>query len=228
MQRLYRRLLALVALFSIELLAVIIIFLGSFAIFGLVWKKFIHEKEEGFDHDVFDYVDKYKTPGITSFMNVITFLGSFNFLLAACSSMFVYFLFIKKHHWYSLKVPVVAIGSILLNLILKYIFSRERPLLPMTYASGFSFPSGHAMLAFSFYGLLIYITLREISNKYLKYGICILLLIIIHLIGFSRIYLRVHYASDVMAGFALGVIWLLISIIVLRQMERVSKKRLDI
>jgi undecaprenyl-diphosphatase len=80
----------------------------------------------------------------------------------------------------------------------------------------------------TFYGLLIYLVWRNIQNKTVKWLITILLLLIIFFIGLSRIYLRVHYPTDVMAGFCLGVIWLILSISILNRMERISKKEIDL
>jgi membrane-associated phospholipid phosphatase len=226
-RKLYKRLLALITLFSIELVLTWTIFIIAFIIFVEVWKKFILLKQNTFDYTVFLFLEHFTSPRITLIFRIITFLGSFYFLLGACSFLFIYFMFVRRHHWYSLKIPVVAAGSITVNIILKEIFTRPRPLFPLDSARGFSFPSGHAMVAYSFYGLLIFVAWREITNKTLRNGICMVLLILIHLIGLSRIYLRVHYASDVMAGFALGVIWLIISIMSLRQLEQFSKNRFN-
>jgi undecaprenyl-diphosphatase len=79
----------------------------------------------------------------------------------------------------------------------------------------------------TFYGLLIYIVWERVKNRYLKWSLIAGLILLIHLIGFSRIYLRVHYASDVIAGFALGLIWLVISLWALRHIERFTHKKID-
>jgi membrane-associated phospholipid phosphatase len=219
--------LASLALFSIELIIVWTVFLGSIIVFLFVSKEIFHSKEENFDKKVFDFLNKLIHPSFTKFMEAITFLASKEFIIPASLLILVYFVFIKKHRWFSLKIPVVAIGSISLNLVLKNIFNRPRPLLPhLVDASGLSYPSGHAMISFSFYGLLIYMAWHLIPDKTLKWVVCMGLLILIHLIGFSRVYLRVHYASDVMAGFAVGIIWLVVSIFVLKKIEKYSAKRL--
>ena len=77
--------------------------------------------------------------------------------------------------------------------------------------SGYSFPSGHAMASLAFYGLLIYITKRLVKNKYLKILLITLNIAIIILIGVSRIYLGVHYLSDVLTGYSISIIYLLIT-----------------
>ncbi|HEY8400755.1 MAG TPA: phosphatase PAP2 family protein [Cytophagaceae bacterium] len=137
-------------------------------------------------------------------------------------------MFIKKHKWYSIKVPVVALGSISLNIILKIFFSRPRPVLPhLSEASGLSFPSGHAMMSFSFYGLILYLVWVGVQHKLLKYSLVLFLIVLIMVIGLSRVYLRVHYATDVIAGFALGIIWLIISITVLKRIEKFSGRKFN-
>jgi undecaprenyl-diphosphatase len=105
-------------------------------------------------------------------------------------------------------------------LLLKQLFQRKRPLSPLLKAAkGLSFPSGHAIMAVTFYGLLIYILQHTIETEWLNWTVTILIIILIILIGFSRIYLRVHYASDVLGGFIIGLLWLLISLAILKWLE---------
>ena len=86
--------------------------------------------------------------------------------------------------------------------------------------SGFSFPSGHALISVVFYGLFIHMIWHEIKTKWLRNVLIVLLSIIILLIAFSRIYLRVHYASDVIAGIAVGFIWLVLSLNIIQRIEK--------
>src|SRR5204862_3626013 len=105
--------------------------------------------------------------------------------------------------------------------LLKQIFNRPRPLIPLLEpVSGLSFPSGHAMMSMSFYGLLIFLTWESGYSRMWKWLIMTALLLFIFAIGFSRIYLRLHYFSDVIAGFAAGIIWLTLSISTVRRIER--------
>lgn len=110
---------------------------------------------------------------------------------------------------------------------MKHYFSRVRPDDPVLRAAmGFSFPSGHAMSAMTFYGLIIYLIWKNVENVTFKWILTFLLIIFIHLIGFSRIYLRVHYASDVIGGFSLGLIWLVLSLWVMFRVEQYTKKEI--
>ena len=112
-------------------------------------------------------------------------------------------------------------------LLLKSLFKRKRPLAPLLRAvRGLSFPSGHAIISVTFYGLLIYIFFHTVKNNELNYLLTALLIILILLIGFSRVYLRVHYMSDVLAGFIIGVLWLFIALAVINRFENKIKRKI--
>lgn len=98
-----------------------------------------------------------------------------------------------------------------LNLLLKNIVQRPRPTeYRMISETGYSFPSGHSMVSMAFYGFLIYLIYKKIENKKLKWGLIVALSILIVAIGISRIYLGVHYTSDVLAGFTISVSYLIV------------------
>lgn len=103
--------------------------------------------------------------------------------------------------------------SVLLNQALKFIIQRPRPTeFRIINESGYSFPSGHSMVSAAFYGFLIYLIYKNVKNKYLKWSLITLLSLVILTIGISRIYLGVHYTSDVIAGFLISVSYLIIFI----------------
>ena len=106
----------------------------------------------------------------------------------------------------------------LLNVLIKIVIARPRPdMLRLVYETGYSFPSGHAMVATGFYGFLIYITNKKIQNKNARRLITLLLVLLIVLIGISRIYLGVHYATDIIGAFIIGIIYLIIFINMLKK-----------
>ena len=167
--------------------------------------------------------DKIK-PGVNTVNNkimlFITFLGKHQFLIPANLILIFYFLLITKQNWFSIRVITIAISSLVLMILLKQLFQRKRPLSPLLKAAkGLSFPSGHAIMAVTFYGLLVYILQHIIVIDWLKYLLTVLVIGLIILIGFSRVYLRVHYTSDVLGGFIIGLLWLLISLAVLKWLE---------
>jgi membrane-associated phospholipid phosphatase len=219
---------AAIALLSIELLIVFALFISSFIVFLFIADEVVLDHKEAFDARVFSLISVYVTDLNTQIMQFFTFLGTSQFMIPANILLVSYFAFIKKHKWYSIKIPVISLTSLTLMLGLKQIFNRPRPLIPLVHAAqGLSFPSGHALTSMTFYGLLIYIVWERVKNPYLKWTLIATLILLIHLIGFSRIYLRVHYASDVIAGFALGLIWLVISLWALRHIERFTHKKID-
>lgn len=103
---------------------------------------------------------------------------------------------------------VIATG---LNILLKNILQRPRPTeYRLIDESGYSFPSGHSMISMAFYGFVIYLIYKYVKNKYIKWSLITILSILIVSIGISRIYLGVHYTSDVLAGFLIAISYLVI------------------
>jgi membrane-associated phospholipid phosphatase len=186
----------------------ILIAIAFLLILFLVWVVFIHGKPS-FDEKVFSLIAPHVTAGRTRSMLIITYLANPAFLIPA--HLLLLFLFLlKKYNWLALRVGVIGAGGLLIKLSLKQLFHRIRPdnSLIEGGVNGFSFPSGHAMMGVAFYGFLIWLTAYEINNKWLQRTVIFLLALLILLISFSRIYLRVHYVTDVIAGICAGIVWL--------------------
>ena len=99
----------------------------------------------------------------------------------------------------------------ILNQLLKSILQRPRPTeFRIIEETGYSFPSGHSMISMAFYGYLIYLIYKYVKNKYIKWSLIVLLSLLICTIGISRIYLGVHYTSDVLGGFLISISYLVI------------------
>lgn len=219
---------ASIALLSFELIITLILFICALIAFVGLANLIFNLQNERFDFIVFDKVNNWVGPFTTRFMQFITFFGNHKFLIPANLVLIAWFLFVKRHRWYSIKVPVVAIGGVSIMFILKQFFNRPRPLTPLLEpVKGLSFPSGHALMSMSFYGLLIFLVWENVHNRVWRWVLTVLLFIFILLIGFSRIYLRLHYFSDVIAGFAGGIMWLTLSLWVIRKIERYSRKEID-
>lgn len=218
---------ATLTLLSVELIIILVLFVLSFFVFVFVARMIFWQKKEEFDFAVFDFIKPLISELRTDTMEFFTQLGTHTFLIPMNLLLIGYFLFIKRHRWYTITVPVVSLGGLSLMFVLKNLFGRPRPENPLLRTvSGLSFPSGHALISVAFYGLLIYLLWHNISNKILRWFLIILFLIVILMIGASRIYLRVHYASDVLAGFAMGLIWLVLSIWTVRKIERYTRKEI--
>ena len=183
-------------------------------------------KYKRIDLKVFDLIQPHVDENRNQRMLALTFLGKHQFLIPANLSLIIFYLFVRKHSWFSIRVASIAISSLLLMFGLKHLFHRNRPLNPLLQkAKGKSFPSGHAIMSVTFYGLIIYILAHEIENRAVKIPIIGSLIILMQAIGFSRIYLRVHYASDVLAGNIIGLGWLLTSLRLLEKLEAFNKEK---
>ena len=184
-----------------------------FFVISLIWTFLVYFNVfSNMDIKIYDFIISFKSEFNTYFFKIITFLCSIKFIALMCIISILLTL-IKKDKSYLLIILVTLVSSVV-NLIIKNIIRRDRPdkINWLITESNFSFPSGHSMMATVFYGFLTYLLYRSNLNKSVK--IIILVLFLILLIGISRIYLGVHYTSDVIGGFLWGST-LLILIIVL-------------
>src|SRR5829696_1147056 len=181
-----------IALLSAEMLVILVLFLIALLSLAYLIRKVIVLQNTGFDDHVFSFLKKHISEENNEIMLFFTFLGTHTFLIPANLLLIAYFLFIKKHKWYSIKIPAIALSSLGLMFGLKHLFNRHRPDVPLIFkADGLSFPSGHALFSITFYGLLIYIIYKTIKHRGLKWTLIVLLSILVFIIGFSRVYLRV-------------------------------------
>ena len=160
------------------------------------------------DTKVYSFItNNIMNDGLTLILKAITELGGVAFTVLAGVLIFM---FCKKNRWF---ITIDLVGVTLVNQVIKHIIRRPRPnVLRLVEESGYSFPSGHSMVSMAFYGIIIYLVYKNVSNKYLKWILIILLSLLILSIGFSRIYVGVHYFTDVVGGFLLGLAYLIIYI----------------
>ena len=147
---------------------------------------------------------------LTPIVNFITNLGGVIYFIIISVGALI----LVKNRKISLAISLnIALGA-LLNKVVKHLIQRERPTeeIRLIEESGFSFPSGHSAVSMIFYGFMIYLVNKYIKNKYLKLFFTILLSALIILIGLSRVYLGVHYITDVLGGFLIGVMFLIVYI----------------
>ena len=146
----------------------------------------------------------------TIIYKAITFLGSTLFIVLLCIVFLILFIVLKKKN-IGLVISSVLIISTLFNNLLKIIFCRTRPdVIKLVHESSYSFPSGHTMASVSMYGILIYILIKSNINKKIKLILITILGILPILVGLSRVYLGAHYISDIIGGFIVSIILLLI------------------
>ena len=207
--------------FKKTLLIEIGLFIVSLFFFVYIINEIVLENDQKLDNWGWQLVQPLRTPFMTGFMRTVTWMGSWYFLLPAYMLLMLWFKFYRKRARVSMEILAIGITSTVIMFTIKEIFKRQRPLDPLLHAvPGFSFPSGHSFSSFTFFGLLIYIIAdaRELSLP-MKWLGSILCLLMASIIAISRVYLKVHYPSDIIAGFFLCVIWLGISFIVLHKLR---------
>lgn len=205
---------------SLGFIITIILLLIAIIIFSIAYNIAFGGKN-AFDENAFAFLSPYRTHSLTRFMLGVSFLGNQDFLIPA-NLLLLSYCFILKNRWFAVKLAALSLSSLGLLTLLKNIFQRARPLDPMVPGiTNYSFPSGHSLMSVTFYGLLIYVAWHEIQNRWLRITAIVLLCMLILTIAFSRVYLRVHYASDVIAGLALGFIWITLSLYILDKIRAV-------
>ena len=199
------------------------------ALFFFGW--FADEVAEGgtarFDEAVRGFVHSFAAPFLTLIMQTASFVGSTLFLILL-GIVIVAALFIKKHRHGAILFTITTVGASILLSLLKLAFHRTRPepffntILPSSY----SFPSGHSLGSFCFYLALAAILTNRVEKPLLKIVIWTLAVLLVLLIGISRVYLGVHYPSDVLAGFVIGFIWV-VTIAVGDKLVALRKKKIN-
>lgn len=197
-------------------LIIVTIFLVIFlAMLGIV----LFDKNLVFDNTIYNFIIGFRSSILDNVFKFITCLG--NPITVIIVVLIFIIVFRNKD---SFLLTISALDSVILNTILKYIIRRDRPSqLRLISETGYSFPSGHAMISVCVYGFLFYLAYSKIKNKYLRFFICLLLGILILGIGISRIYVGVHYPSDIIAGYSLAII----EVILLVQLKDLIKIKKD-
>jgi membrane protein DedA with SNARE-associated domain/membrane-associated phospholipid phosphatase len=162
-----------------------------------------------FDRALDAYLHARATPPLTTFFLIITAFGSIEALVLLGVVMAAFLAWGRRWVFLGSWLAAVA-GSAVLNHLLKGLFARPRPHFehPLLVETSYSFPSGHAMESFVVYGMLAYFAVLALRTWESRVGVVCGAALLVVLIGFSRMYLGVHYLSDVLAGYAAGAVWL--------------------
>lgn len=165
----------------------------------------------GIDQGVLNFFVDIRTGWLTFIMFVITYCGSY-VIVIGLTLLSAGSFYIHKHAARILPLFVAMGGSAITTYLIKHLFYRARPIVEALYfETNSSFPSGHATAAMALYGFLLY-TIWKHDKHHLKNPLIIFLFTLIVLVGISRLYLGVHYLSDVLAGYFIGFVWILISL----------------
>jgi undecaprenyl-diphosphatase len=163
------------------------------------------------DSQIAGFIPQLRNGAMINFFRLVTLLGEWQFAIFA-SLMFCIYLYAKNKKDYLFPFLVSIGGSIIFIWFAKIFFARPRPENAVYFLKSFSFPSGHATIAVAFFGFLIYFFWRNSAAWKNKINFLFVFSTLIFLIGFSRLYLGVHFLSDVSAGYLLGFLWLIIAI----------------
>jgi undecaprenyl-diphosphatase len=181
----------------------------------------------GFDNHLISFIQRQENVTLTNIMKFFTLIGAGVPIVIITIMIIVVLYTVLRYRWELIFFIGVVAGSALLNVVLKLVFHRARPTLHrIVEANGYSFPSGHSMAAFTLYGVLCYLLWKHARFALTRTLLIVSGSIIIAAIGVSRIYLGVHYPSDVIGGYLASGTWLTVSIGIYQRMR--DKRRVKL
>jgi len=212
----------LLELISVSLTVGLLMAIATLVFLGWLADEVLDGETRQFDDATRAAVHTFASPSLTLFMRAISFLGSSQFLTFASIAVIAWFAWRKWGREAKL-FALTMIGASVLNITLKLAFKRPRPVpfFDLTAPESYSFPSGHSLASCCFCAGLAAILSGRIKHKRPRTIIWTIATVMFLLIGLSRIYLGVHYTTDVIAGFAAASIWIL----VVRYVEIVLARR---
>ena len=211
--------------FIITIILALIVVVGGINVFVDLTNTLESDLVIKYDAAITKYVISYRNPTLNNFLQFVTNLGDlygYIVITIICSLLF-YFKF--KNWRYVVQLVFVIIVSGLSNLALKEVINRARPTAQhLVSVETLSYPSGHAMSATAFYGFLIYLCYFLKINNWLKVSLIFLFSLLIVGIGISRIYLGVHFPSDIAGGIIAGTIWLMFCVLIFNIIDLFRKE----
>ena len=186
-----------------------LIVIGIFILLFVIVTMFISNGlTKDIDNSVYSFIISFRCNFLDNYFKLITKLGNFTYIIIVLG---ICVLFIKNKYVVYLCLSMSL--SVIFNYIIKHIIKRDRPnVLRLISQGGYSYPSGHTMISLCCYGYLFYYVYKYVKNKYLRISLLVLLSLIIISIPISRIYVGVHYFSDIVGGLLLGGVILFIVI----------------
>lgn len=161
------------------------------------------------DRAIQSWMHRLATPMLTQVMLGLSWIGS-PFALVPAVTLAAVWMWCRRLKHDAVMVVAAALGGVALNEMMKLYFKRLRPDLPWAFVQedSFSFPSGHSVLAMVMYGVIVYKAQNKLRSLWAKVALLVGALLMVVGIGVSRVYLGVHYPSDVAAGYFVGAVWL--------------------
>jgi membrane-associated phospholipid phosphatase len=210
---------------GLELVAGLVVLTASAWVFGWMAEELL-EGDTHVDTRLADWLHENARPAPTEFFESVTWLGNVPVLFAV--TLLVALVLARRRKSTELQLLLLAVlGTQILTLGLKLGFQRERPFFadPLATESTYSFPSGHASMSLAVYGTLGFIAARHVRRIRARIAVLTAAALLVFLIGFSRLYLGVHFLSDVIAGFSLALAWVTLCAMLLHLRVRLSSRR---
>lgn len=198
-----------------------------FLFYGLAEE--VHEGDtRRFDESALVLVNRFASPTLTTFMRAVTYLGSNEFLAGAGACVVLAFVLTRRRRE-AVTLLLTMAGAALLNFTLKFLSGRERPepFFGTPLPESYSFPSGHALLSLCFYGMIAAVITARVGGTWRRASVWAVTVLLVALIGLSRVYLGVHYPSDVAAGYAAAFVWVVVVASADRVMEARFRRKTD-
>jgi membrane-associated phospholipid phosphatase len=214
-----------IGLAGLELIAGLLVLTAAAWVFGVTAEE-LAEGDTEVDERFADWLHEHASRGWTEFFEFVTFLGNVPTLVAV--TFVAAIVLWRKQQTAELQLLLLAaVGTQILTFGLKLGFERERPFFsdPLATESTYSFPSGHASVSLAVYGTLGYIVARHAATRRAQLAALGAAAVLVLLIGFSRLYLGVHFLSDVIAGFSLGLAWVALCVVLLHLRLRLRARR---
>ncbi|WP_289063875.1 phosphatase PAP2 family protein [uncultured Zobellia sp.] len=191
------------------------IVVGGINLFVELTEELKNEVLTAYDTSITDYIISYRSPNLTNFFVFITHVGDVYGYLIILGLGVLLSAVVYKNWKYVSQITIVLFLATISNMVLKRFVDRARPGIEhLVSVETLSYPSGHAMSAMAFYGFLIYLCSKLKMVRLFKIPLIILLVALILSIGISRIYLGVHFPSDIAGGFIAGFIWVIFCIMI--------------
>ena len=171
----------------------------------------------GFDDPVREWFYSLRRPAITGTAIAVTTLANKYVIIGLCLLLLI---IPRTRMTFGIPLSVGALVTMLVNSLVKHLVQRPRPdVMHLVTEHGFSFPSGHSITSMFFYGMAIWLVWRYVKSKTVRWILTVLLAIPMLLVGPTRVYLGVHYPTDVLGGWCLGIAAIIVTIEIIRKVE---------
>jgi undecaprenyl-diphosphatase len=217
---------SLMGILGVFLAGGLIVAVISTAAFALLASRVQAGSTQAFDEAVIRWLAAHHTTAMDAVMMEITTLGT-SIVVTMVIAVAALFLVPTGQKYSAILLFAATFGGIVLNAVLKLGFNRPRPsmFIPLVQATSSSFPSGHAMTAAIGYTTVAYLAARQHKRRWARWLIMISAFVIVALISFSRVYLGVHYPSDVLAGIIIGLAWAAFCMATLEAIQKFGGRR---